>query len=119
MNPTVEELETLKETIKEEREFAESNNIPADEPSSVSYDDKSEREFLELSELSSEIRKAIPDIFIIGHIYSSRSSSRLANINGSLVHEGNTVTGKLKVKEITMTGVIFDYDGLRFRVRAF
>ncbi len=119
LNPSIEELEKLKETVRQEQEHTASNTIPADEPSSDSYEDNPEREILDLSELPGEIRKEIPDISIFGHIYSSRSSSRLANINGSLVHEGDKVKGKLKVIEITVTGVIFDYDGLQFKVRAF
>ena len=119
LSPSVDELENFKEIIKEERERTGSNTIPQDEPSSENYEDKPKQEILEMSELPAEIRKEIPDISINGHIYSSNSSSRLTNINGSLVREGDTVTGKLKVNEITMTGVIFDYEGLRFRVRAF
>jgi len=119
LTPSVDELENFKAVIKEERELTEINTISQDESTPEQNDDRPERALPELSELDSDIRKDIPDISIIGHIYSSSSSSRLANINGSLVREGDTVTGKLKVSEITVTGVIFDYDGLRFRVRAF
>jgi general secretion pathway protein B len=119
LTPSVDELENLREVIKKERELTEINTISKDDLHSKQAEDKPEREILELNELPAEVRKKIPDISINGHIYSSNSSSRLTNINGSLVREGDTVTGKLKVNEITMTGVIFDYDGLRFRVRAF
>lgn len=119
LTPSVDQLANLKEVIKEERELAAVKSIQEDDSPSEQAEEKREQEILELSELPADVRKDIPDISIFGHIYSSNASSRLANINGSLVREGDTVTGKLKVKEITVTGVVFDYDGFNFRVRAF
>ncbi len=121
LNPSVKELESLRNQIKEELEGAGINNeTPNTAPDIIDNPpDKAENDLLELSELPIEIRKDIPDISIFGHIYSGNPSSRLVNINGSIVREGDKVTRNLKVKEITVSGVIFDYKGFHFRVRAF
>lgn len=72
---------------------------------------------VELGELPLNIRQALPDISISAHIYSNNPSSRLVNINGNIVHEGETVTPELEVDEITMNGVILKYKGYRFSMR--
>ncbi len=121
LNPSVQELESLRSQIKEELAGAgidnELPNVAPDKDDNKQV--KEESAILELSELPLEIRKDIPDISIIGHIYSGHPSSRLVNINGSIVREGDTVSRSLKVKEITVSGVIFDYQGFHFKVRAF
>ena len=119
LTPSISELASLRQIIKQEQELAGSNISPEDVSRTEPDETIPEKEILELSELPLDIRTEIPDISIFGHIYSSTPSSRLANINGSIVREGETVTGKLKVKEITVNGIIFDYMGLHFRIRAF
>lgn len=126
LNPSVQELESLRNQIKEELAVVGINNeLPAEEPDENDNDHYKavsaipEKAIPELSELPIRVRKEIPEISIFGHIYSENPTSRLVNINGSIVREGETVTRRLKVKEITMTGVIFDYQGLHFRIRAF
>ena len=126
LNPSEQELESLRNQIKEELAVAGINNeLPKREPDENDddhYKAKSaipEKAIPELSELPIKVRKEIPEISIFGHIYSGNPSSRLVNINGSIVREGETVTRRLRVKEITMTGVVFDYQGLHFRIRAF
>ena len=74
---------------------------------------------LDISQLPLSIKKGLPEISINGHIYSNDPMSRLVNINGSIIREGETVTTGLKVNEITMSGVVFDYGGTLFSVRAF
>ncbi|MDO8282608.1 MAG: general secretion pathway protein GspB [Thermodesulfovibrionia bacterium] len=71
----------------------------------------------ELSELPLNIRQGLPVISISAHIYSNNPSSRLVNINGSIIHEGDNVTPELGVDEITMNGVILKYRGYRFSMR--
>ncbi len=121
LTPSVQELESLRDQIKLELEVAGTNNEITETAPGINNksDDIAKRDIMELSELPSEIRKDIPDISIFGHIYSGEPSSRLVNINGSIIREGETVTRNLKVTEITTTGVVFDYQGLHFKVRAF
>lgn len=73
----------------------------------------------DLQALPGNVRQDIPKIVISGHIYSNNSRARLVNVNGSIVREGETAADNLKVEEITPEGAIFNYNGHRFRVRAF
>ncbi|HDY87373.1 MAG TPA: hypothetical protein ENH82_04560 [bacterium] len=118
LNPTEQEIEVLRNQIKEERSLEDSTPV---EETFSGEDTETDREttVLELGQLPDEIRKELPNITIKGHIYSNRPSSRIANINGIITKEGDTVTSGLKVEEITMTGIIFDYGGVRFHKRAF
>jgi general secretion pathway protein B len=118
LKPSEKEIEALKNRIKEEQSLTDSS--PVEETfSEEEAETAQERTVLELGQLPDDIRKELPDITIKGHIYSNSPSSRIANINGIITKEGDTVTSGLKVEEITMTGVIFDYGGFRFRIRAF
>jgi general secretion pathway protein B len=73
----------------------------------------------DLQALPENVRRDIPKIVISGHIYSNNSRARLVNVNGSIVREGETAAENLKVEEITPEGAIFNFNGRRFRVRAF
>ena len=118
LEPSEQEIEVLKNQIKEEQLLTDS--IPVEETfSEEDAEPDPERTVLELGQLPEDIRKELPKITIKGHIYSNRPSSRIANINGIITREGDTVTSGLKVEEITMTGIIFDYGGVRFHIRAF
>jgi general secretion pathway protein B len=70
-------------------------------------------------ELSLSVRENLPDILIAGHIYSNDSSSRLININGNIIREGQTVAKGLKLVEITPSGAIFSFQGHIFRIKSF
>ncbi len=119
LNPSVEELEALKKIIKDEQDVAGSMIIQDEEEPAERLINSAEQEIRLYSELPAELKKEIPKFTIAGHIYSGNPSSRMANINGSIVREGDTVTGQLKVREITETGIIFQYRDLDFRARAF
>ncbi len=118
LNPSARELKILREKINEERSPAD--NLPLREFQPVGdIEDGQEKRVTDLGQLPSAIRKELPDISIKGHIYSDNPSSRIVNINGVIMHEGDTFTAGLKVEKITVSGVIFDYRGLRFRIRVF
>lgn len=118
LNPSPQEMELLRMTIKEE--YASIDDSPPEEIlTEKNTEPVSENKVLEFDQLPSDIKKELPAISIKGHIYSNSPSSRIVNVNGIIIREGDTVTAGLKVEEINMTGVIFDYGGLRFRIRAF
>jgi hypothetical protein len=129
-NISIAELEALRKKIKAERSLQGqddpivSGSIQGQDAPTVSEpvegaDAVSGETVIELSQLPSEIKKELPDISISGHIFSDNPASRMANINGSIVREGENVARGLMVDEITLSGVIFSYQGFRFRVRAF
>jgi general secretion pathway protein B len=118
INPSPEELMTLRSKIKEEQDMIDRTPAPETAHEEITGQ-KTERTVIDFGQVPMDIRSGLPDITIKGHIYSNDPSSRLVNINGSIVREGNMITQGLTVDEITMSGVVFNYDGLLFRVRAF
>ncbi len=78
-----------------------------------------EGEVMDLQALPESVRNSIPEIVMSGHIYSNSSRARLVNINGNILREGETVTGNLKLEEITPSGAIFNFNGSRFSLRAY
>ena len=73
----------------------------------------------EISQLPQTIQGELPQLKIFGHVYSNSPDTRLININGDIYKEGDTVVKNLKVVEITETGVVLNYNGTRFLMRAF
>ncbi|MEK6528623.1 MAG: general secretion pathway protein GspB, partial [Nitrospirota bacterium] len=70
-----------------------------------------------LDELPLSVRQKLPTLTIVAHIYSNNSASRMANINGRTVREGQNVADGIKLEEITLNGVILSYRDYRFRIR--
>ena len=120
LNPTTEELDILRNKIKEEQDVI--NRIPIEEIVKTEEQD-SESEYkgslMEFSKLPDDVREELPDITINGHIYSDNRSARIANINGLIAREGDKVSSGLVLEEITTSGVIFSYKEHRFLLRAF
>jgi len=121
LNPTPEELNILRNKIKEEQEVkvqvpVEEIITPA-EPEIIKPEGKDS--FIEFSQLPTDVKKELPDITINGHIYSDQKSARIANINGYITREGDKVSSGLILDEITTAGIILSYKEYRFRIRAF
>jgi len=68
------------------------------------------------AELPVAIQRGLPGIRISAHIYSDKPASRMVIINDKTVREGETVAGGLSLEEITRGGVIFQFQGRRFRM---
>ena len=118
LNPSASELKILRRQIKEERDSVD--NYPAEAYGPVDNNEtEPEQTVLAFESLPEEIKKELPDISISGHIYSNNPRDRIVNINGRIIREGENMTDGLKVEEITVSGVIFSYRKLRFRIRAF
>lgn len=71
----------------------------------------------DLGELPPRIRGSLPEFKISGHAYSPEPRFRVARVNNKIVQEGEALSQGLKVDEIVPEGVIFSYQGYRFRVR--
>ena len=119
--PDEKELGELHRKIKEEREFnVEPLPVETDIPdSSVKPEPVSQQQVIELSQLPAEIKNELPKISINTHIYSNSPSSRIVNINGIVLREGEDISKGLTLEEITTTGIILTYKDHRFRIRAF
>lgn len=119
--PDEEELGVLREKIKGEIDYSASS--PSDEPTLPDHVDRdnsiSHQKVIDMNQLPSDIRNELPKISINAHIYSDNPSSRVVNINGIILREGDDIARGLTLEEITSSGVILTYRDHRFRIRAF
>ena len=109
---TSSEISAGKQPSKEDL----SNNAPGE---TVTNDSLSENSVPELDQLPQSTQREIPKLKVLGHIYSNNPGTRLININGDIYKEGDSVAKNLKIEEITETGVVLNYNGIRFHIRAF
>ncbi|MDP3296056.1 MAG: general secretion pathway protein GspB [Thermodesulfovibrionia bacterium] len=124
---TVSNEPTIPSNTKKTQEITPTahGNTPAinhqsnESPIYVHTRDSSEQRILEKNELPLSVQQELPNISIRGHIYSNDLTSRIVNINGQIIREGETVTAGLKLEQITEYGVILSYKGYRFTIRAF
>ncbi|MDA8239702.1 MAG: general secretion pathway protein GspB [Nitrospiraceae bacterium] len=72
-----------------------------------------------INELPPALRTALPDLTISGHFFDAIPSSRVVIIGGRTLHEGQAVAPGLKLEQITRDGVVFSYQGYRFREAVF
>jgi general secretion pathway protein B len=77
---------------------------------------KAARRVLEIKELPRSIRGALPEFRISGHAYSPEPQTRVARINEKIIQEGQDLAPGLRVEEIVADGVIFAFQGYRFKV---
>lgn len=125
-NITALRLDMSEKEINDLRSQIRKEQMPADDPlpayihPAKDVDDSSlSKKVFELGQLPISVREELPRIRISSHIYSNNPRARIVNINGSVIREGESVIKGLKVDEITMTGIILDYQGYLFRMRAF
>jgi len=118
LNPSPQQIDDLRRIIKEETSRSAVVTSRKD-PSAKKEDAAKYEQVPDISQLPEETKRELPQIVISAHIFSNNQRSRIVNINGSTVKEGDEVTRGLRVSEITISGVIFEYQGRRFQVRAF
>jgi hypothetical protein len=116
--PTAEELSDLKDRIKEERK-AISQTPPVEAEPVKEEKGSPDVKILEFHQLPADVKEDLPKMSISGHIYSNSPTSRLVNINGIIIREGENVKKGLKVTEITTNAVVFNFKGHHFRIRTF
>jgi general secretion pathway protein B len=71
---------------------------------------------LGLDELPAPVRAQLPKLLVSGHIWSDEPALRLLSIDDRLLHEGGEAAPGVRLREITATGAIFDFNGWHFRV---
>ena len=69
-----------------------------------------------LNELPPAVRSALPEFKVSGHAYSPDRQTRVARVNDKILQEGQELAPGLRVEEIIPDGIIFTYQGYRFRV---
>jgi general secretion pathway protein B len=68
---------------------------------------------LEMGQLPASFREGLPEIRISVHSFTKDPASRLVRVNGSILREGQAVSGLL-VEEIRPDGILFIYKGQEF-----
>lgn len=71
---------------------------------------------IEIGELPSAVRGALPEFRISGHAYSAEPQTRVTRINEKILQEGQELSPGLRVSEIVPDGVVFAFQGYLFRV---
>jgi len=72
-----------------------------------------------LHELPPSVQGSIPEITISAHYYDRDPASRVATVNGRVMHEGQIVSPGLTIERITPSGVVFGYQGYFFQKGVF
>lgn len=70
---------------------------------------------IEMGDLPVNVRQTLPAMAISFHAYSDTPDSRLVGINNRIRREGDTIVPGLLLEQITPDGMIFAYQGYRFR----
>lgn len=69
-------------------------------------------------DLPGDVRAMLPDIDFTVHVYSRDPAARIVRVNGKMLGEGDAITGKLRLLEITRGGVIMEAGGNLFQMGA-
>ena len=104
-NTATMETSAPKQFLSEPRQRTEKKPAPA-----------ASGKVLNLNELPSNIRSALPDFKISGHAYSPEPQTRVARVNDKILQEGQELNPGLKIEEIVQGGIIFSYQEYRFRI---
>ena len=71
-----------------------------------------------LSALPERFQATVPNIEYSVHVYNDKGNSGMVNLNGAIRHIGDSVAPGLSVVAILPDGVVLDYRGTQFRLRA-
>ncbi len=71
----------------------------------------------DFNDLPPSVKTTLPEIKVSVHMYNPDPQSRLVRINDKSLKEGQELSPGLKVEEIIPGGVVFTYQGYRFRVK--
>ena len=69
-----------------------------------------------LNDLPADVRSALPPLKISAHVYSPEPHSRLVQVNDQLLQEGQVAIEGIQVEEILPKGIVFRFQGYRFRM---
>ncbi len=69
-----------------------------------------------LNDLPTDVRSALPPLKISAHVYSPEPQSRLVRVNDQLLQEGQVSIEGMQVEEILPKGIVFRFQGTRFRM---
>jgi general secretion pathway protein B len=69
-----------------------------------------------MNELPQSVLSGLPDLSLSLHLYNADPSSRLINVKGRTLREGQVLSPGLKLEEIRPDGAVFSFRNYRFEV---
>ncbi len=66
--------------------------------------------------LPAAVRATLPDIAFSVHVYAEQPAARRVRVNGTMLGEGDAISGDLRISAITRHGVVLETHGQRFRM---
>lgn len=76
---------------------------------------RSEKKIYRLSQLPSSVRNRLPELHLSLHAFNrSNPDASMVQLNNQMYRKGASVSGQLRLEEITSDGVVMRYDGYRF-----
>ena len=69
----------------------------------------------ELNDLPSSLKNSLPEFRVSAHVYNPDRQNRMVRVNDKILHEGEELSPGLRVVEIIPGGIVFSYQGYRFR----
>ncbi|HEX7810271.1 MAG TPA: general secretion pathway protein GspB [Burkholderiales bacterium] len=89
--------------------------IPAPSADIAQADAAAELPVTPMEALPLPIRQSLPAMTISFHAYSAKPENRMVGINNRILREGDDLAPGLQLEQITRDGMIFGYQGHRFR----
>lgn len=84
------------------------------QPSAASKEAPNNAPVVSLSDLSADIRLALPKLVISGSTYSDNPAHRMLIINGQVFHEGDKTAPDLELERIKPKTAVFNFKGQRY-----
>ena len=69
-----------------------------------------------MNELPQSVLSSLPDLSLSLHLYNADPSSRLINVKGKTLREGQELSAGLRLEEIRPGGAVFSFQNYRFEV---
>jgi hypothetical protein len=69
-----------------------------------------------IQDLPSSVRQSLPQVKLVGHVYSKDASKRMIIINSRICREGDLIEDQFRLEQILRDGVVLRYREIRFRM---
>lgn len=73
---------------------------------------------IDMRQLPSAIQARLPSLILSVHIYSDDAASRMVNINGQMLREGQQISPALQLIRITPQGIILNFEDIEFHMNS-
>ncbi len=106
----------LKKKTDETFQQGRSKNIVSNIPQNTNDKSTKDKRIFDFNDLPASVRQGLPSMSMSVHYYSDIPSSRMININGRTLKEGQELAAGLRLEEITQQGAVFSYQDSLFHI---